>query len=85
MPEPPSPVRGCHGTGVEHLAEPDPGQGPGGHRAADRVPSDPRPGILPRGRAGWARCVPFWNKALRDLACFTGPNNASVLSSGRSP
>jgi hypothetical protein len=36
-------------------------------------PSDPRPGMLPRGRAGWAVCGGQEPEALLDLTFGTGP------------
>ena len=48
---------------------------------AGRVPSDPRPSILPRGGAGWPVRGDQERKVRQDLAFGTGPKNASVLSS----
>ena len=43
-----------HSAGVTLVAEKrDPDHGPRGHRSGCYDPSDPRIGILPRGRGGW--------------------------------
>jgi hypothetical protein len=62
------------------LAKPDPGQGSRGASFGVEMPSDPRPGIQPRGGNGWAERGDQECEALQDLAFRTGPNNASVLS-----
>jgi hypothetical protein len=43
-------------------------------------PSDPRPGILPPGCAGWPVRGDQEREAVRDLVFVTGPNHASKVS-----
>jgi hypothetical protein len=59
---------------------PNPGHGSAEHRSAGLMPSDPRRGIVPPGRAGWPERDDHIGKARGYLAFRPGPHTASEVS-----